>query len=399
MSLADPRYDTTPILNDAVRHWIVENEDVDENEFLLQHRELYGVSASWIAQQLIGRRKAKRKLPVYYSNEHIVYPPSIHIEQSSSQRTAEFKAEVVRTILPDPAIKIADLTLGLGMDAYSLSKICSKLYATEPLNPLLFLTQHNHQWLGADNIEYSNKDSVEYLMRTLESFDLIFIDPSRRKEGLKTFRFTDALPAIPEMLPLCFSRAPNVLVKGAPFLDIKFALGELHRVISVWVVAVENECKEILFHLIDRPESIAMVHAVHLTKSSREHFSFSYAEEAAIAIDYSPPGQYIYEPNVSFVKAGMFKLLTRKFPISKLHPNTHLYTADQKVMDFPGRIFQFKASLNKQFDSPVNIVLRNYPLSPENVLKKYKLKEGGSDYLLGFTATDKPHLWICERLK
>src|SRR5688572_25297872 len=108
------------LLQPEVQQFILEHEQDDEKKLILKHRTIHNVPSSLIAEQIIGRRKAKIKLPLYYSSKGIVYPPGVNLEQSSSEETAVFKAETSKSIVGTDK-EIADLTGGFGIDAFFFS--------------------------------------------------------------------------------------------------------------------------------------------------------------------------------------------------------------------------------------------------------------------------------------
>ena len=73
------------ILKEEVQDFIAEHENEDVQKLLLKRMTVHGVTAEQIVQQLIGRRKAKTKLPSWYNTKGIIYPPGINLEQSSSE--------------------------------------------------------------------------------------------------------------------------------------------------------------------------------------------------------------------------------------------------------------------------------------------------------------------------
>jgi hypothetical protein len=114
----------------------------------------------------------------------------------------------------------------------------------------------------------------------------------------------------------------------------------------------------------------------------------------------------LYEPNASILKAGAFQLIANRYGVYKIDVNTHLYSSDLRVTDFPGRIFKV-VSINpnsKQLrqllpDGKANVVTRNYPLSPEGLKKKLKLKDGGEKYVIGFSEKKGKSIVVAERIK
>lgn len=64
--------------------------------------------------------------------------------------------------------------------------------------------------------------------------------------------------------------------------------------------------------------------------------------------------------------------------------------------DFPGRIFQVKDVAKQE---KANIIVRNYPMTVEEIKKKTGIKDGGEIYLLCFTGTKKKFMVVADRLK
>ena len=145
--------------------------------------------------------------------------------------------------------------------------------------------------------------------------------------------------------------------------------------------------------------------AIDLAKKDQA-FVFSREEEAGARSEYSEyseySGKYLYEPNAAILKAGAYKLVGARFGLSKLDVNTHLYCSDVLVPDFPGRIWRIKEEGMKgermKELRQANILVRNYPLAPEQLKKKYRLKDGGDVYLIGCRVNGKPSLFLAERL-
>ena len=102
-------------------------------------------------------------------------------------------------------------------------------------------------------------------------------------------------------------------------------------------------------------------------------FSFQWGEEIKTGYHLTETVKnYLYEPNSALLKSGAFKLVSHRFSIEKLHIHSHLYTSNQKINPFPGRIFQVKQvvefsrkklrQLGKQYPQ-ANISVRNFPMS------------------------------------
>jgi hypothetical protein len=394
------------LLQKNVQEFIEQHAQDDEQQLLLKHKTIFTLPVSIIVWQISGRKKSKTKIPLYFNTPSIVYPPGINLEQSSSEETATFKATVLSNELISKNTLI-DLTGGFGVDSFFFSRVFQHVKYIEPNTELIEYPRHNHQVLGAHNIEHINSTAEDFLNSFTGQADCFFIDPSRRtNSNQKVFKLADCEPNIVELLPQIFEHSKNLLVKAAPLLDLQQGLLELKTVKLVWIVSVKNEVKELLFLCEKGFLTDPTFTAVNLS-SDHEPFSFKFSEEKITQTEFSDPLRYLYEPNASILKAGAFKTIAQRFSLHKLHPSTHLYTSDELVTDFPGRIFKTEALLKADAKSAAthfsaskaNVITRNYPLTPDELKKKLKLQDGGDKYLIGCSGEKQKFLIAAERLK
>lgn len=398
----DKSSDFNLLLQPQLQNYIIQHEGDDERKLVLRGQDLFGVSAVDVAQQIVGRRKAKTKLPSMYASPKIVYPPAVNLEQCSSERTAKFKSKLFKG-------KYAiDLTGGIGIDCFFLSQHFEQVIYVESNEKLLKIAQHNHGILGVGNIEYHCQDAEAYIKTSEKNCDLIYVDPSRRSTSdKKVFKFKECSPDVIRILPILAKIANNILIKASPMIDIKQGMKELGNVSRVFVVGYNNECKEVLF-LIGKKTAIPTIEAVDLSDDglAQQTIAFDLAEEAQSEILYSEPKKLLYEPNAMILKAGAFKVIAKRYNLKKIAPNTHLYTSDNFHKNFPGRIFNIeyhlksnRKSIQKYLpDGHANVTTRNYPLTPAQVKKKLKLKDGGDQFVFGFSGQEKKYLVLATRL-
>lgn len=201
------------------------------------------------------------------------------------------------------------------------------------------------------------------------------------------------------------------MVKYSPMLDISLAVKTIGCVSAVHIVSVDNECKELLFLLSKTAGNEPLFVAVNLRRSGgKEIFSFTPEQEQKASIPFaSGPGHYLYESNASILKAGAFKSVAQVYNLQKLHINSHLYTSDELVADFPGRVFEVETSFapNKkniktflQDTKKANIAVRNFPMTVAEIRHKTGLVDGGDTYLFATTLADERKVWIvCTKLQ
>lgn len=184
------------------------------------------------------------------------------------------------------------------------------------------------------------------------------------------------------------------MIKLSPMLDLSQALKELHGVKDIHVLAVANECKELVFKLERGYSGQVRMHCANLL-TTQPVITFTPDEEHDCPLKLTDGlGRYLYEPNTALLKAGCFKQITMLYDVRKLHKNSHLYTSETLIPDFPGRIFEVesmepyhkKAWRNLLSDlKQANLAVRNFPLSVAELRKTLKINEGGENYLFATT--------------
>lgn len=349
---------------------------------LLQRPPFEGVSQKELVTQLEAKKKSRDKLPTWFHSANIYYPNKLHIEQTSSEATARYKAQMVS------GKSLADLTGGFGVDCYFFSERMDAVTHCE-INPELSeIATHNFNILGKENIDCMVGDGMDFLKTTTQKFDWIYLDPSRRNDTKgKVFMLADCLPDLPENMELVFQKTQNVLLKTSPLLDIKQGISELDHVKEVHVVALNNEVKELLFVLEKNYVGNSTVRTVNIINGKEDKFDFILEEEQHSTVALGGPYTYLYEPNAAILKSGGFKSIGVAYELHKLHPHSHLYTSHD-LMDFPGRAFIIekvlpysKGSMKTLGITKANITTRNFPLSVADIRKKHNIKDGGETYL------------------
>ena len=181
-------------------------------------------------------------------------------------------------------------------------------------------------------------------------------------------------------------------------LDISLITNELQNISEIHIVSVKNECKEILIKIEPGFEGEIKYFCVNFVGNdltSAQFFEFSETSECSANSEFAPIiKHYLYEPNASLMKSGAFKLISQRFGVEKLHVNSHLYTSDNLISDFPGRIFEvvgfapFNKKVKKELLNDIteaSVAIRNFPLSANELRKILNLKESDKNFVFGTT--------------
>lgn len=379
----------------------------DVNELALQYSKYPGVDIRRAVVQIRGWQIAEKKLPLWSQTDGILFPEHISLEQCSSQTTAEYKAEVMESVVENKG-RMTDLTGGYGVDAAMIGRQFNYLTFVEPNSELCELAQHNLPLLGIGNLSVVNS-TCEAVLDGLEKQDLIYIDPSRRdRNGRKTFAVEDCMPDIYRLQDKLLGKGRWVMVKLSPMLDLSSVATGLRSVHEVHVVSVAGECKDILVLMSDEAtvSSPRTVCVNIVGKDRRQSFTFTPEDEKAAVCHYtSRIDRYLYEPNASIMKAMCFKSVASVFSVDKLHPNSHLYTSDSLIEGFPGRSFEVVGTMpvdKRAFKElrtygQANLSVRNFPSTVAELRAKTKLKDGGEMYVFFTTMADNSKVCIVCR--
>ncbi len=392
--------------------FIREHSSDDVRALALQAKKYPDINMPTAITQIAGRQVAAEKIPSWREMEEIWYPKHLSLEQCSSETTARYKARLFQ------GDSLTDLTGGFGIDCSFLAAGFKSATYVERQEELCEIAAHNFPILNLNHINVRNEDGVAYL-QTMSPVDCIFLDPARRNEhGGKTVAISDCEPDVAGLEELLLSKAKRIMVKLSPMLDLSLALKELKHTQEVHILSVNNECKELLLLLGQEapteqapPEEIPIRCANLFTKGAQEeqHFIFTREQEQHSQCTYTDSlGDYLYEPNASLLKAGAFRSVAAAYSVRKLHPNSHLYTSDTFIENFPGRIFRIvnQCSFNRKEAKEsladlkkANVTVRNFPATVAELRKRLHLTEGGDTYLFASTLNDGRKVIIrCEKV-
>ena len=397
-------------INEQTWQYIVAHAEDDVAHLALHPSKDPQVDMAVVLQQIAGRQKAKEKLPDWYATEGILFPRKVSMEQCSSSQTAEYKASLVG------GDSFADFSGGFGVDTVALAQKFANGYYVEPQEELCDLFRHNSNLLGIRNVEVINGTMEEHLA-AIGHVDTIYLDPSRRDvHGRRVVSLADCRPNLLEWKSALLEQCNTLMVKLSPMIDIHQTLRDLPETYAVHVVAVEGECKEVVFLLTRRdvPWHVSTTTDPTIIAVDIHKNAISRVESTLETERTTPPriatelGIYLYEPNAAVMKAGIFNALSQQFSVSKLAKNTNLFTADVLHEDFPGRVFRIEAvhefhprKTAKELShlASVSIAVRNFPLTAEELRKTLKIKDGNEKYLFGCTLPpNRKTILVCSKL-
>jgi hypothetical protein len=374
------------LLSPDIQALLARHHSEDPAAFAMQFHGRKELPIRAMAAQLACRQKAVKKLPTL-SQHNLLYTP-LALEQSSGERTAAYKASFMS------GKRAIDLSGGLGVDAMFLARTFQEVVYCERDPLLCAVVEHNLEVSGIANVQVKNGESISLIAEYPDDFfDWIYVDPSRREEGRRSIALEAASPDVVASHDLLLRRAKRLCIKASPALEISGLKKMLPTLQTIVVVSVNRECKEILL-LLERAypaDGLVQVKAVCLSADSEEITEVAGGEESPRVVTGTVK-EFLYEPDPAIIKARLSAVLARDSRLEFVNKSVDYLTADRKIDAFPGRTFRvvecvpykpksFRAFLERHAIAGASIQRRDFPLSAEELRKKYRLLESERAFL------------------
>lgn len=325
------------------------------------------------------RRLAKDK----FSQSQSMFFTSLSLEQATGERIARYIAQRFK-----PTWKVADLTCGLGGNAIFLAQQVTKVLAIDIEEEKINCARENALAYQVENkIDFIVGDAFLNISREVDAF---FIDPARDRAGeTKTRSFLNSRPSLLDILPKLFAVTKNVAVKISPAFDYE-ELKQLPEVPEIEIISEENNCKVAMLWFGDFKTANRRA-----TGFKGEEF-FTFVDEEEAISKTSLLKEYLFEVNKAISKAHLINEVATKFSLTKINNHLSFLTGDKLVKTNTLNIFRkfkvlhcesfslkkFQEFLTNRAISRAEIMTKHFPMTPEEVRKRSKLKEGGPVILI-----------------
>lgn len=196
-------------------------------------------NASMVASQIKRLKKAEKKLPSYFNAQALLTEKAY--EQASSEACAELKHMSGDTLL--------DLTCGLGVDSFVMSRRFKRVVAIER-DPMTYkIAVENFKRLGCSNVELVMSSAEDYLASCKEHFDWCLVDPDRRDaSNRRKVLLEDCSPDVLKLKTRLKDIADSICIKCSPLFDTDECF-RLFPGCDVEVVSQGGECREVDIYL------------------------------------------------------------------------------------------------------------------------------------------------------
>lgn len=397
------------LLTDKDLAWLDANKNVDVNSLWLKYHN--DDDMTFLITQLQCRKKARGKLSDGIVDSHFIYPNPLAVEQCSGTSMAAIHSSLI-----SHNDRVLDMTMGLGIDALTISKKCQSMVMMDIKQDNVDAAQLNIERLSLHNVTPICGNSINYLSEAADgAFDVIFIDPARRgKNGQRLYALGDCEPNVIDILPLAATKAKRMIIKASPMLDIDKMVEELtpyHT--DIIVTGNLTECKEVIADIhFDKQRETDHYHiSCIIPEAGRLDFLSSDEATAVATFEIPTAGLRLFEPSPTLSKAGCFNLISQRFNISKISPATHLYLSSSsapveinlgswwnilEVLPFDKSSIK---NISRKYPS-ISIAARNFPMDADTLRRRLKVSENSGKLKLWATTdiNGRRYLIIGERI-
>lgn len=339
--------------------------------------------ASAIVHTLKLRAKAKTKFPRH--SQAMLFTDAA-LQQASSFRARRYRARQIE------GQSVLDLCCGIGADTLAFAAAGRQALGLD-IDPLrIAIARHNAAVIGLP----ARFEVADVSASIPAGYDSVFFDPGRRDEQGR--RIHDVERYQPPLSTVRNWRAEEILVKLSPAVDIRQLEACGGR---VEFLSVAGALAEALLWL-HRPSAPPM--ATKLVDDAVYHLEHREGASARVA----PPKRWLLEPDPAVLRAGLVQRLAQDLNATMLDPSIAYLTADQRnstpwarqweVLDWMHfQLKRLRRYLVERRVSRLTIKKRGFPLSPEELIAKLRLKAGREERVLVMTRhRGRPIAIICR---
>jgi len=383
-SLADIEY----LSSDPGRRLLESHTHSDVSEantlaLLTQLRKtLSPAQAAAVLSTLRLRKKARLKFP--YQAQRMLFTKE-SLQQASHPRIRQYRAGLLGSD------KLVDMCCGIGSDSMAYAQSGRQVLGLDKDPVRVAIARHNAAALGV-TVEFALAD-VRASMPS--GYDAAFYDPSRRDAGGRRIRDVECY--VPPLSLIRRWPAKELVVKLSPAV----ALAQVQRYGGqVEFISVDGDLSEAVLW---RHRQSAPPLATRLDASGIHHLSADLDEH----VEISEPRAWLFEPDPALLRAKLVRQLAAILDASLLDGKIAYLTLDEivhtpwgrywQVLDWmPFNLKKLRRYLVDRGVSQVTVKKRGFPMLPEELIARLRLKQGGESRVLVLTrCRARPVVIVC----
>ncbi len=288
---------------------------------------------------------------------------------------------------------VLDICCSIGSDALSFADAGCDVVGWD-IDPVrIAIARHNAAVLNL-SAEFEIRDVT---VGQFKQSDVVFYDPARRTtDGNRIFHVEQYIP--PLSLVHQFN-ADTIAVKLSPAVDLD-QLDDYGG--QVEFISVNGDLKEAVlwYNRVPTPPIATLIQNNQIYHLQHENDTYT---------DIAEPRGWLFEPDPSILRAGLVETLAQQLHATRLDETIAYLTMDERVDTVWGRYWQIldwmpfnlkklKRYLVERNVGQVTVKKRGFPMLPEEVIRKLKLKRGDESRVLVMTRHQgEPIVLICVR--
>ncbi len=339
--------------------------------------------AAAVIQTLKLRAKAKAKFPQHCQS--MLFTAEA-LQQASHPAIRHYRARQVESL------RALDLGCSIGSDTLAFAAMGRQALGLD-IDPVrIGIARHNAEAMGL-----AARFAVADIRESIPAgYDFIFFDPARRDEQGRRIR--DVQRYLPPLSLVKDWRADQICVKLSPAVELRQleAYGG-----CVEFISVGGGLSEALLWL-RRPTAPPV--ATKLVGRTAYHLYQRGTEPLALA----PPKRWLFEPDPAVLRAGLARRLAPDLDATMLDDSIAYLTSDERrdtpwgrywaIEDWlPFQLKRLRRYLAERGVGRLTVKKRGFPMSPEELIAKLRLKQGREARVLVMTRLrGKPIAIICR---
>lgn len=287
---------------------------------------------------------------------------------------------------------IADMCCGIGADSLAFAQNGLQVLGID-IDPVrIAVARLNAEALTLPNVNFAVRDVLQV---DVNSYEAVFFDPARRDDSGR--RIFDVERYIPPLSVVQGWANAQVIVKLAPGVELAQLAPYGGR---LEFISVSGDLKEAVLWLGEGP---LQTKATLLTPTATHHWL---VQDVDLEIDVSPPLGWLLEPDPAMIRSGGLRELAMELGASLIDETiAYMTCADSvespwvrrwQILDWmPFNLKKLRAYLRERDIGHITVKKRGSPITPEQLIKKLKLKGEQSCTLVLTQHHSAPIVIVC----
>ncbi|MEL6306848.1 MAG: class I SAM-dependent methyltransferase [Chloroflexota bacterium] len=318
------------------------------------------------------------------------------LQQASDPLIRQYRATELANSKTD-TLRVLDVCCGIGTDSIAFARAGMTVHGIDMDATRIAIAQHNAEVLGID-ITFSIQDVTQGIPA---DYDIIFYDPARRDKNGK--RIYDVESYLPPLSLIKTWSAEQIIVKLSPGVDLA-QLTDYNG--TVEFISVNGDLKEAVLRT---PTTESYAYATYINETGVHHW-YPQREEGMVihpTVSLAEPLGWLCEPDPAILRARLVEDVAHAHNGYMLDEQIAYFCTSEcpesvwlrawKIREWlPFNLKKLRARLRQMDVGTLTVKKRGSPITPEELIRKLKLKGTQSATVVLTRYRDQPIAIICD---